>query len=85
MLGLGKTKEQREYVAGKINAGKTDLTIDSKHIVNFKYKKISENTFKIFFPEGIAPGEYCFVYAGNIQSNAFINSNNIKVYDFSIR
>lgn len=85
LMGLGKNKEQREYIAGKINAGKTDLSIDSRYIVNFKYKKISENTYKINFPDGLVPGQYCFVYSGNVQStNNLYNGNKIKVFDFSI-
>jgi len=86
MLGIGKTKEQREYVTGKINAmGKTDMSIDSKYIVNFKYKKISDNTYRVYFPSGLEPGQYCFTYAGNNNSNPyFLNQNNIKVYDFGI-
>ena len=84
---LGQKKEQREYVSGKVNAlGQVDMSIDSKNIVTFKYKKISKNTYKVYFPEGLSAGQYCFSYAGNNNSNPYLlNQNNIKVYDFGIK
>jgi hypothetical protein len=47
----------------------------SKFIIDFKYEKVSEYTFKIILPEKIIPGQYCFIYGASGQ----------KVYDFEIK
>jgi len=47
----------------------------SKFIIDFKYEKVSEYTFKIILPEKIIPGQYCFIYSASGQ----------KVYDFEIK
>lgn len=77
-------KNKREYQSGKIKGMKSDLSIGDKYIVNFKYEKVSEYTFKIKLPSDIEPGQYCFVYLGNNGKNmAYINNSN-KVFDFGI-
>jgi hypothetical protein len=88
LIKLIVNKNKREYVSGKINAiGRTDFSIEDKYIVNFKYEKVSEYTYKVTIPEGLLPGEYCFLYLGNNSSNPYIwyGQNNTKVFDFSIK
>ena len=88
ILKLDKNKNKREFVSGKISSfGKTDMSIDDKNIVNFKYEKITANTYKVKFDHDLVPGEYCFIYLGNNNSAAYLQfegQNNFKVFDFSI-
>jgi hypothetical protein len=80
------TKEQREYVAGKINMlGQIDWSIDSKYIINFKYEKVSGNTYRVYFPDGLDSGQYCFVYTGNNNGLTYFATNMVKVFDFGIK
>jgi len=77
-------KNKREYQSGNIKGMKSDLSIGDKYIVNFKYEKVSEYTFKIKLPSDLQTGQYCFVYLGNNGKNmAYINNSN-KVFDFGI-
>jgi hypothetical protein len=89
-LKVGKGK--REYQSGKtggVYGGKTDYSIGDKYIVTFKYEKISDNTYKIILPNGLAPGEYCFVYLSNNANNnpyfVALGQNKNKVFDFGIK
>jgi hypothetical protein len=61
-------------------------SLNSKEIANFKYKKIENNLYEIYFQD-LKPGEYCFVYMDNSKSNlAYLNTNNnSKVFDFSVK
>lgn len=77
-------KNKREYQSGKIKGMKSDLSIGDNYIVNFKYEKVSEYTYKVKLPNDLLPGQYCFVYLGNNGKNmAYINNTN-KVFDFGI-
>jgi hypothetical protein len=58
-------KNKREYQTGNIKGMKSDLSIGDKYIVNFKYEKVSEYTYKVKLPSDLQPGQYCFVYLGN--------------------
>lgn len=87
LIKLDVTKNKREYMSGKISSlGKTDFSIDDKHLITFKYEKISGNTYKITIPGELKPGEYCFIYLSQ-SGNPFlqIGQNNTKVFDFGIQ
>jgi hypothetical protein len=88
----GKQRIKREYQSGKtggVYGGKTDYSIGDKYIVTFKYEKISDNTYKIILPAGLAPGEYCFVYLSNNANNnpyfVALGQNKNKVFDFGVK
>ncbi len=88
LIKLEKNKNKREFVSGKISAfGQYDMSIDDKNIVNFKYEKISANTYKIKFDKDLNPGEYCFLYLGNNNNAPYLQwygQNNFKVFDFGV-
>lgn len=46
-----------------------------KFVVDFKYEKVSEYTYKIILPEEIQPGQYCFLY---------LSGDGTKAFDFAI-
>ena len=89
LLRLDVSKGKREYVSAKIKGnGKTENSIDSKHIIDFKYSKVSENAYKIYFPTPLPPGEYCFIYlANNDNPNPYwINTTSgNRVFDFGVK
>lgn len=81
-------KGKRTYFAGKYESfGRINYSLKPKEIFDFKYKKIGENLYEVYFPMGIISGEYCFVYLDNLKSNlAYLNTNNnTKVFDFSVK
>jgi len=49
--------------------------LPSKFIIDFRYEKVSEYTYKIILPEKIIPGQYCFIYLSGAQ----------KAFDFEIK
>jgi hypothetical protein len=77
-------KNKREYQTGNIKGMKSDLSIGDKYIVNFKYEKVSEYTYKVKLPSDLQPGQYCFVYLGNNGKNMARMNNTNKVFDFGI-
>jgi hypothetical protein len=79
---------KRTYFAGKYNDAMgyvINYSLNPKEVVDFKYKKIDENLYEIYFPKGLSQGEYSFVYLSNTQSNLPLNSSVTKVFDFSVK
>lgn len=89
LIKLDKSNKRREFTSGKVNmVGQFDWSIDDKSIINFKYEKISANTYKITFPKDLNEGEYCFFYLGNNTNQNMMygfGQNNFKVFDFGIK
>ena len=88
LIKLDKSKGRREYISGKVSAfGQFDMSIGGKYLVNFKYDKVSSNTYKIKFDAPLKPGQYAFLYIGNNRSplNQMYGQNNVKAFDFGIQ
>lgn len=89
LIKLERSKGKREFISGKVSTmGQYDMSIDDKSLVQFKYEKVSTNTFKVTFSKDLEPGEYCFMYLGNNNNAAYMQiygQNNFKVFDFGIR
>jgi hypothetical protein len=56
--------------------------VDEKQRVSFKYTKLENGIYEIYFEENLEAGEYCFMYAGSMSASG---STNPKVYDFGIK
>ncbi|NCW87753.1 MAG: hypothetical protein EBV71_02535 [Chitinophagia bacterium] len=87
LIKLDVSKGRREYISGKLSAfGQFDMSIDNKFLINYKYEKVSANTFKIKFESPLKPGQYAFLYIGNNKSpmQQMYGSNNVKVFDFGV-
>jgi hypothetical protein len=87
LVKLDVTRNKRQYTTTKVNLlGKFDISVDDRNLVNFKYEKVSSHTYKITFPEGLEPGEYCFIYLSQSNNTHILNygQNNLKVFDFGI-
>lgn len=87
LLKLTKLKGKREYVSGKVGVfsgvdmSASNNTFSGSYFVNFKYEKVTGNTYKITFQEDLKPGEYCFLYSSN---TSVYEQNKAKVFDFGI-
>lgn len=78
---------KRTYCAGTCNdihGRRINYSLRTKEVVDFKYKKIDENLFEIYFPNGLVEGEYSFVYIVN-SPGLYSQSNQPKVFDFSVK
>jgi hypothetical protein len=56
--------------------------VDEKQRVSFKYTKLENGIYEIYFEEDLEAGEYCFMYAGSMSASGTANP---KVYDFGIK
>lgn len=76
---LDKASGVRELETGSMNHYTSEIGIDEKHARSFDIEQLAPGIFKVT-PSELAPGEYCFVYAG-----AAPHVNNLqKVYDFGV-
>jgi hypothetical protein len=88
LVKLKFKKRKRSFINGKFRLYGLEYepSVDSRAIVDFKYKKIDDNLYEVNFPNGLIPAEYCFVYMGGFsQQFAWIKNTNIKVFDFSVK
>lgn len=88
LVKLKLKKGKRSFFNGKYGTyGMTfEQSIDPKSIIDFKYKKVSDNLYEIYFPNQLTAGEYCFVYmAGVSKEYTFLQTSNFKVFDFSVK
>jgi hypothetical protein len=88
LVKLKFKKGKRSFINGKyrLYGIEYEPSIDPKSIVDFKYKKIDENLYEIYFPNGLNLSEYCFVYMGGFSEQyIWLRNSNIKVFDFSVK
>jgi hypothetical protein len=73
----------REIVTGSFNYYEgNSIGVDKANKMEFKFQKLEDGVYKVFFDKPLPKGEYCFMYAGGTNaSNVILN----KVYDFSIK
>lgn len=75
--------KSREVVTGSYSSSEgLSFGIDDANKIAFKYEKISQGVYKVYFEPNIKAGEYCFMYAGDTGGNSKIIQ---KVYDFGIK
>ncbi|CCH52824.1 hypothetical protein BN8_01857 [Fibrisoma limi BUZ 3] len=69
----------REVVIGRESAYTSESGF-SAGAVPFRFKKISNTLYKVYFEQDVAAGEYAFLYN---KGSEFTSS--LKIYDFSLR
>jgi hypothetical protein len=74
-------KNIREIEMGSSNADGASYGINQDQIISFKYEKISQNLYRIYFPKPLVNGEYCFMPTVNSSTQG----KSSKMYDFSIK
>ncbi len=77
-LKVKERKNLREIITGKSSWLGSSDGIDPKFALPFKIEVIEGNRFKVT-PENLEPGEYCFIYQGNVPDGR----TNQSVFDFS--
>lgn len=78
-LTVKERKNLREVVTGKSNWLTDSNGIDPKYALDFSIEELPGNKFKVV-PNGLEPGEYCFIYQGQVPQGR----DNQSVFDFSI-
>jgi hypothetical protein len=87
LIRLKTTKYDRWYVSKKSGSGSVERGVDPKQIELFKYDRVRDNLFRVYFEKGLQSGEYCFVYAGSGAVEGSGNAGDVsqvKVFDFGI-
>lgn len=79
-LTVRERKNLREVVTGKKSFLSSTSGIDAKYALPFKIVELESNKFKVI-PENLEPGEYCFIYQGQVPQGR----TNQSVFDFSIQ
>lgn len=79
-LTVKERKNLREVITGKSSWITSSSGIDPKYALNFTIEEIEGNKFKVT-PDSLEPGEYCFVYQGQVPQGR----ENQSVFDFSIQ
>jgi len=88
LIDLKEEKNKRSFKSGSGNLYSSKGGLSAKQMESFKYEKLTPTLYRVYFPEPLTPGEYCFYYAGNssMQSSMFnfYQVNDMKVFDFGI-
>lgn len=86
LIKLDLRKNSRMFKGGRNSFGMGMGKIPSGYFVNFKYERLSNNLFKLYFPKPLTSlAQFCFLYAGNTGNKGIANpysSSEIKVFDF---
>ncbi len=78
---LSAKKDERELIVGEFGAFGASTGTRSKDTVALKIEKVAPGVYKVT-PEGhVAPGEYCFFYAGGATA---LGASGGKLFDFGI-
>lgn len=79
LMRVKPSNRGREFVIGRTTSV-SNSTGFSEGVVPFRFKKISEQLYKVYFDQEISAGEYAFFYN---KGSEFGSS--LKLYDFSLR
>lgn len=86
LIRLDLRKNSRMFKGGRNSFGMGMGKIPSGYFVNFKYERLLNNLFKVYFPKPLTSlAQFCFLYAGNTGNKGIANpysSSEIKVFDF---
>lgn len=79
-LTVKEKKNLREVITGKSSWVSSSEGIDPKYALEFSIDEIEGNKFNVV-PENLEPGEYAFIYQGQVPQGR----TNQSVFDFSVR
>lgn len=95
LLKLDRSRKARYFETGTMSGFSGSSTGISKNVQSFKYVEIGPNLYKVYFPNGLPVGEYCFIYAASAGSggpaNGMMNNmmpqfkSDVKVFDFGVK
>lgn len=79
LMRMEQTKKGRKAEIARANLFSTETGF-SKGTVLFRFQKVSENLYKVYFDEDLPAGEYAFYYnKGSEQVSS------VKLFDFSLK
>lgn len=83
-LKTNKKGTKRSFADGLkfTSTGFYSSSTSTKNMEDFSIKTINNNTFEVSFPNGLEPGEYCFIY-NNGSNETFLKK--VFCFDFSIQ
>lgn len=81
MVRMDQKKSSREAVLGEFNAYTSSTGARDKDIIEFAFEKLRPGVFKVVPKADLAPGEYCFYFAGTPAGLGFAGG---KLFDFSV-
>lgn len=79
LMRVKPTNRGREFVIGRESSVSSSSGF-SEGTVPFRFKKISNTLYKVYFDQEIQAGEYAFFYNKGSEFNS-----SLKLYDFSLR
>lgn len=82
LVKLEQGKNSREVVTGSAGIGGSSVGVDEKFRVPFRYEKLGQGVYRVYFEKPLIKGEYAFMYAGAISANG--TSALQKAYDFGV-
>ena len=93
LLELKTSKKSRSYESGKISAFGGISSGVSKNVEGFKYERLSQTLYRVYFVTPLKPGQYCFMYATSANSGGIATgymgtmglANDVKVFDFGVK
>lgn len=77
---IPNAKNAREIEMGSTNIEGGTSGINNAQVVKFKYEKINDNLFRVYFTEPLDSGEYCFM----TNYNSALKGQVSKLYDFGV-
>ncbi len=82
LVEMNQKEASREAVLGEFGAW-TGMSMGArdKDIREYSFEKIKSGIYKVVPKTDLAPGEYCFYYAGNVAGLGIAGG---KVFDFSV-
>jgi hypothetical protein len=81
LVALHASKSSRELTTGEFGLTGQHVGASEKDVRQFDYEKVRPGYYRVIPHEPLAPGEYCFFYAGTAPDD-FVGST---VFDFGVR
>jgi hypothetical protein len=81
MVRMERKENSRETVIGEFNAFGASSGTRDKDMRDFAFENVRQGVFRVVPKADLAPGEYCFFYAGTPRGLGFAGG---KVFDFSV-
>lgn len=78
---MNAKKSERELVVGEFGAFGSSTGTRSKDTVPFHIEKIAPGIYRVIPDNTLAPGEYCFFYAGGATA---LGASGGKLFDFGV-
>lgn len=78
MISMVVKGSSREVTLGEFNAFASSTGVADKEIREYSFEKIKPGLYKVVPKTDLAPGEYCFFYAGTGGAGG-------KIFDFSVK